>query len=95
MTARMEAIARELVELQWRRRVLGWSLKAGLVAFEQGIVAEHRRLKQSFGRYLADASVASMLTFPVIYSMIIPIGLIDFGSRFTRQSAFAPIVFLA
>jgi hypothetical protein len=85
MTTRMEAIAKEIVHLQSeldreierRRKALGWSMKSGLVAFEHGVVNEHKRLKQSFGRYLSKASIGSILSAPIIYSLIVPFGLID------------------
>jgi hypothetical protein len=85
LTARLEALAREIVRLQGeldreieeRRATLGWRLKAGLVEFEDGLVAEHRRLRQGVGRFLGRSSFATVATAPVIYSMIIPLALMD------------------
>lgn len=85
MTARLEALAQEIVRLQGeldreienRRTTLGWRLKAGLVEFEDGLVAEHRRLRQDVGRFLGRSSFATVATAPLIYSLIAPLALLD------------------
>jgi hypothetical protein len=85
MTARIEQIAHDIVRLQAeldreierRRTALGWSLKAGLVHFEQGLVNEQLKLRLSVGRFLARSSLATIATAPVIYSLILPILLLD------------------
>lgn len=85
MTARMEELARDIVRLQTeldreietRRRALGWSLKAHLVQFEQGLVIEQRRLRQGVGVFLAQSSLLTVVTAPVIYSMIVPLIIVD------------------
>lgn len=85
MTGRIEELAHEIVRLQQeldreierRRTALGWSLKARLVEFEQGIVAEHRRLRMGLTQFIARSSWRSIVTAPVIYSMIVPFVLID------------------
>lgn len=85
MTARLEALAQEIVRLQGeldreiekRRTTLGWRLKAGLVEFEDGLVIEHRRLRQGVGRFLGRASFATVATAPLIYSLIVPLALLD------------------
>jgi hypothetical protein len=85
MTERMQDLARQIVELQAeldreirkRRKVLGWSLKNGLVEFEHGIAIEHRRLRQSIPSFLSRSSIGTLVTAPVIYSLIVPMVLID------------------
>lgn len=85
MTARLEALAHEIVRLQGeldreiekRRKTLGWRLKAGLVEFEEGVVTEHRRLRRSVGGFIGRSSFGTVATAPVIYSLIIPLVLID------------------
>lgn len=85
MTGHIEELAHEIVRLQQeldreierRRTALGWSLKARLVEFEQGIVAEHRRLRMGLTQFIARSSWRSIVTAPVIYSMIVPFVLID------------------
>lgn len=85
MTSRMRTLAHEIVRLQGeldreierRRRILGWTLNDRLVRFEHGIVAEHRKLRRGVANFLARSSLATILTAPVIYSMIVPIALLD------------------
>jgi len=85
MTGRIEELAHEIVRLQQeldreierRRKALGWSLKARLVEFEHGIVAEHRRLRMGLTQFIARSSLRTIATAPVIYSMIVPFVLID------------------
>jgi hypothetical protein len=85
MTQRMQALARQIVDLQVeldqeihkRRKVLGWSLKDGLAEFEHGIALQHRHLRLSIPKYLSRASLATVLSAPVIYSLILPIALLD------------------
>ncbi|CCW18080.1 hypothetical protein EBBID32_24300 [Sphingobium indicum BiD32] len=85
MTARMEALAQEIVRLQTeldreierRRRALGWSVKEHLVQFEQGLVAEHKRLRMGVAAFFAQSTLLTVVTAPVIYSMIIPLVLLD------------------
>jgi len=85
MTGRIEELAHEIVRLQQeldreierRRTALGWSLKARLVEFEQGIVAEHKRLRMGLTEFFARSSWRTIATAPVIYSLIVPFVLID------------------
>ncbi len=82
---RMQELAAEIVRLQAeldreieaRRKVLGVKLGAGLVGFEDGIAAEHRALRMKVSRFLAQSSFGAMATAPVIYSLIIPLMLVD------------------
>ncbi|MDQ0393318.1 hypothetical protein [Labrys monachus] len=85
MTHRMQALASEIVRLQAeldqeierRRKVLGWTLKERIVEFEHGVAIEHRRLRTGIVSFLARSSLATILTAPVIYSLILPFLVID------------------
>ena len=85
MTHQMEYLASEIVRLQGeldreieaRRRVLGVRLAEGLAGFEEGIVAEQRALRMKVTHFLAQSSFGAMVTAPVIYSLIIPLVLVD------------------
>lgn len=85
MPLRIEQLAAEIVRLQGeldreiekRREVLGWKLKEGLVEFEHGITERNRRLRLDLRAFMARSPIATVLTAPVIYSLIIPIALID------------------
>ena len=85
MTKRIEQLADEIVRLQGeldreieaRRKVLGVTLAAGLVGFEEGVVAQQRALRMKVSRFLAQSSFGAMVTAPVIYSLIVPLVLLD------------------
>ncbi len=85
MTQRMQELAAEILRLQSeldseiekRREVLGWHIKEHMVEFEQGIALEHRRLRKSVTSFLAHSPISAVLTTPVIYSLIIPLSIID------------------
>lgn len=85
MTQRMQELAAEILRLQSeldgeiekRRKVLGWHIKEHMVEFEQGIALEHRRLRMSVTTFLARSPMSAVMTAPVIYSLIIPLLIID------------------
>jgi hypothetical protein len=85
MTQRMHEIARNIVELQAeldreierRRKALGVGIRDRLVEFEHGITLEHRRLRLGVRTFLGRSSIATIATAPVIYSLIIPLLIVD------------------
>ncbi len=73
--ARLE---RELeAELDHRRVQWRYRIEAGRVRFERDVRLAHQRLKQSIPRFLRESSVRNLLTAPLIYSIVIPIALLD------------------
>jgi len=56
----------------WRYRV-----EAGRVRFERDVRAVHRRLKHGIWRFLGESSLSSLVTAPVVYSLVVPIALLD------------------
>lgn len=66
--------AREAEEQQrrWRYRV-----ERGRVWFDKEARLAHRRLRQSLPAYIREGSLLSLLTSPVIYSLILPFALLD------------------
>ena len=70
----MNDLAAEIVRLQGeldreiekRRKALGRAIYDRVVHFEQGIVAEQRRLQTNVAHFLARSPAASILTAPVI-----------------------------
>jgi ABC-type multidrug transport system fused ATPase/permease subunit len=75
---RIAALERELesevnhARVNWRYRV-----EAGRVRFERDVRAVHRRLKHGIWRFLGESSLSSLVTAPVIYSLVVPIALLD------------------
>jgi hypothetical protein len=79
--ALLEHIARLESELEAdldRRRVLWrYHIDAGRVRFEREMHLAHQRLKQGVPRFLRDSSVRTVMTAPLVYSMVVPIALLD------------------
>ena len=57
---------------RWRYRV-----HQGRVRFDHEVRRAHRRLRQSLPAYLRDANYFSVVTAPVIYSLLLPLALLD------------------
>lgn len=57
---------------QWRYR-----LDAGRVRFERDVRLAHQRVKQSIPAFIRDSSPRNLITAPVIYSLIVPIAILD------------------
>ena len=57
---------------RWRYR-----LEAGRVRFEREARAVHARLKQRIPRFLRESRPLNVLTAPVIYSLIVPVAILD------------------
>jgi hypothetical protein len=89
MNAKISAIASRIAELRReldleidldiaeKRHKLQYSIDKGRIAFEREACALHNKLRQGIWPFLREASVASLLVAPVIYSLIIPLFLLD------------------
>ena len=96
MTQRMHELAGEIVRLQGeldreiekRRKVLGWRLKERVIEFEHGVMLEHRRLRTGVATFLARSALGSVVTAPVIYSVIIPLLVADAWFSFYQAVCF-------
>lgn len=60
------------VRSRWRYRV-----EKGRVRFDHDVRELHRRLRRDIPRYLRESQILNLLTAPVIYSLIIPIAVLD------------------
>jgi hypothetical protein len=65
------------VEMAKRREELRFHLENRRIVFEQEVLRIHRQVRTRLSRYLLDARPLTVLTAPVIYSMIVPIVLLD------------------
>ena len=73
--ARLE---RELeTELNRARDEWHYRLVAGRIRFARDVRQAHERLKQSIPRYIRESNPLNLLTAPIIYSLIVPIALLD------------------
>jgi len=57
---------------RWRYRI-----EHGRVRFEREMHEAQRRLRRSIPRYLRESQIPNVLTAPVIYSLIVPVALLD------------------
>jgi hypothetical protein len=57
---------------RWRYRI-----RRGRVWFDQEVEQAHRRLRQTIPSYVREGSLRSLLTAPVIYSLLVPLGVLD------------------
>jgi hypothetical protein len=64
-------------ELRLRRTELRVDFEHRRIRFEQEVVAQHRRLKTGLLKYLRNAELRNVVTAPVIYSVIVPLLLLD------------------
>jgi len=69
-----EASARDHAAQQQRWH---YRLERGRVWFDNEMRRAHRRFKQSIPAFIAAGSVLNLLTVPVIYSLIVPLLLLD------------------
>ncbi|MEX0347338.1 MAG: hypothetical protein AB3N20_20625 [Rhizobiaceae bacterium] len=65
------------VEFTKQREKLRFGLEHGRVVFEEEILRQHKALKIGLARYVFQAKPLVILTAPVIYSVFLPLVLLD------------------
>ena len=85
MSARAERIAERLREAEedLRREVKEqqqrwqYQVHRGRIWFDEELQSAHRRLRQSIPAYVREGSLLSLLTAPIVYSLIVPLAVLD------------------
>jgi hypothetical protein len=78
LTAKLRSVEAEIeAELAKRREELRFHLENRRIVFEKEVQRIHRELKTRATRYLIDANPLMILSAPVIYSLVVPIALLD------------------
>jgi hypothetical protein len=78
LTAKLRSVQAEIeAELTRRREELRFHLENRRIVFEKEVLRIHREIKTRASRYLIDANPLMILTAPVIYSLIVPVALLD------------------
>jgi hypothetical protein len=85
MTASLDLLMEKLrsveseieTELSKRREELRFRIEKHKIVFEQGVKRFHRTIKVRSARYFIDANPWIVLSAPVIYSLLVPIVLVD------------------
>jgi hypothetical protein len=86
---RISQLERELeLEFAQAREKWHYRIEAGRIRFEQEIRLAHARLRQSIPAFLRESSPLSLLSAPFIYSLIVPIALIDLWISVYQQICF-------
>ena len=65
-----------------------FKIKGKKVEFEQSIVEGHRRLKNGFLHWLVTDRPQNLMTGPIIYSMIVPLAMLDLCVSFYQATCF-------
>jgi hypothetical protein len=65
-------------EIRTRQRRWQDRARRGRVWFDRELRDAHRRLRQSIPAYVLGSDIPSLLTAPVIYSLLIPLVILDF-----------------
>jgi len=60
-----------------RRRRWRYRMHRGRVWFNQELRAQHRRMRQGIPAYLREANLLSVITAPIIYSLLLPLLALD------------------
>jgi hypothetical protein len=78
LTEKLRSVEAEIeTELAKRREELRYRIESRRIVFEKELLRIHHKLKTRAARYLIDANPLIILVSPVIYSLIIPIALLD------------------
>ena len=78
LTQRIRALEEELeVRMALARAELHIRIEGGKLVFEEAVLRRHRELRTRLLRYIAGARPLILITAPIIYALIIPLGLLD------------------
>ncbi len=64
-------------EIEEKRKEFKYRLEKGRVIFEQGVRARHEAVRVKITRFLSESELKDFILAPVIYSLIIPIFMLD------------------
>lgn len=74
--------------LKEKRRQFHYTLEQGKVRFEQGFKAIQRQQRIGLWSYLRGARLAHVLSAPIIYSVIVPLALLDLMITLYQHTCF-------
>ncbi len=85
MTAQLDMLMEKLrsvqseieIELAKRREELRFHLEKRKIVFDREVLRIHRAIRTRASRYLIDANPLMILTAPIIYSLLIPVVVLD------------------
>lgn len=87
--ARMATLEDELrTAVQQQEHKMFFEIKGKRVEFERSVKAAHQKLKRSFFRWLITDRPQNLITGPIIYTMIIPLIMLDLCVSFYQLACF-------
>jgi len=76
--AKIDELEAELEhEIEESRKKFGYNLEEKKVKFEEAVLAQQRKWREGLPRYIINARFIHLLIAPVIYSLILPLVLLD------------------
>ena len=93
IASRIGELERELqreieLEIEEKRRQFRYTIERDRIAFESEATALHRKLREGVVAFLWNAPLASLLVAPAIYSLIVPLVLLDLWVRIYQAICF-------
>jgi hypothetical protein len=86
---KLRALEEELEQkVQARAQQFHYRLERNKAIFEREALERHRRIKMRLSRFLWESPFLTYLTAPVIYSMIIPLALLDLSIIIYQHTCF-------
>lgn len=80
-----DAIEAELAE---KRKTIKYDLHKRKAVFEADVLKQHRALKISLGAFLKKTRFLTLVTAPIIYSVVVPLALLDLVSSIYQAVCF-------
>ena len=75
---RLRALEDEIeTEIRSRRQRFRYTVENRRVVFEAGLLERHRELRRTLRAFLAESGFLEAITSPFIYSLIVPLALLD------------------
>lgn len=85
----MSVLEGELLrEVQTQEAIALYQIRGKRIEFEAAVLQAHRRLKTNFFRWLITYRPQNLITGPIIYSMIVPMLVLDICVSFYQASCF-------
>jgi len=89
LLSQMAALEEELrIAVHEQETGLLFQIKGKRIEFERSIKQAHRQLKTGFFRWLVANRPQNLITGPIIYSMIVPLLILDFFVSFYQATCF-------
>ena len=87
--ARIATLEDELrTAVQQQEHKMFFEIKGKRVEFERSVKAAHKKLKRGFFRWLVTDRPQNLITGPIIYTMIIPLVMLDICVSFYQATCF-------